>query len=907
VRFERGVGWFKGLVVALCCAGALVLPAAAKAGPTLVSLTFDDGTADQYQVGSMLAQDGVRGTFYINTNNVGASSFMTWAQLSALAGGGNEITGHTLDHVDLTTVTSTEATRQVCDDRQALISHGYNPIDFAYPFGATNTAVRSIVTGCGYTSARRAWGLCPVGQVVPNCPDGAGGQYPYAIAVPPPNLLMIPTAGVRAWNTLAELQQSVTRVESSGGGWTTLLFHHVCDGCDPSGGYSVSPAILSAFIDWLSTRNATGTYVRTMSDVVTDRTPPTSSIACNGAACAAWYTGPVSVSLSASDTGTAVTAIRYTTDGSTPTTASALYSGPFSVSSTATVKFRAWDMAGNVEAAKSQLIQVDPSAPTSSIACGGAACSSGWYTSPISVSLSATDTGSGVAAIRYTTDGSTPTTASPLYSGPFSVSSTTTVKYRAWDVAGNAEATKSQVIQVDSSSPDSSIGCNGSSCSGWYTSAVSVSLSATDTGSGVAAIRYTTDGTDPTAASPLYSGPVSVSSTTTVKYRAWDVAGNVEATNSQLIQLDSADPTSSIACNGSACSSGTYTSAVSVSLSATDGGGSGVAAIRYTTDGSDPTTSSPLYSGPFSVSSTTTVKYRAWDVAGNVEATNSQLIQVDTTPADTTPPTSSIACGGAACSSGWYTSAVSVSLSATDGGGSGVAAIRYTTDGSDPTTSSPLYSGPFSVSSTTTVKYRAWDVAGNAEATKSQLIRVDSTAPTSSISCNGSACTSNWYSPPVNASLLATDLGSGVAAIRYTTDGTDPTSASPLYTGSLSVAVTTTIKFRAWDVAGNVEAVRTQLIRVDTFPPTVAITSPANGTTVTGTIKIVAAPTDAETGVASVRFNVDGVLLGTVTSSPWQIPWNTKKSTSGQHVLTAVATDRAGNTKTSAPITVTVR
>jgi peptidoglycan/xylan/chitin deacetylase (PgdA/CDA1 family) len=817
VRFEGSVGWLKRLVVALCFAGALLLPAAAKAGPTLVSLTFDDGTADQNQVGSMLAQDGVRGTFYINSNNVGASSFMTWGQLSALAAGGNEITGHTLDHVDLTTVSSTEATRQVCDDRQALISHGFNPINFAYPFGATNTTVRSIVSGCGYTSARRAWGLCPLGQVFPNCPDGAGGQYPYAIAVPPPNLLMIPTVGVRAWNTLAELQQSVTRVESSGGGWMTLLFHHVCDGCDPSGGYSVSPAILSAFIDWLSTRSATGTYARTMNDVVSDRTPPTSSIACNGAACAAWYTGPVSVSLSAIDTGTAVTAIRYTTDGSTPTTASPLYSGPISVSSTTTIKYRAWDMAGNVEATKSQLIQVDQSAPTSSIACGGVACSSGWYTSPVSVSLSATDTGSGVAAIRYTTDGSTPTTASPLYSGPFSVSSTTTVKYRAWDVAGNVEPTKSQLIQVDSGAPSSSIACNGSACSGAiYTAAVSVSLIATDTGSGVAA-------------------------------------------------------------------------------------------IRYTTDGSDPTGSSLLYSGPFSISSTTTVKYRAWDVAGNVEPTNSQLIQVDTTPQDTTPPTTSIACGGAACSSGWYTSAVSVSLSATDGGGSGVAAIRYTTDGSDPTSSSPLYSGPFSVSSTTTVKYRAWDVAGNAEATKSQLIRVDSTAPTSSISCNGSACTSSWYSPSVTASLLATDLGSGVAAIRYTTDGTDPTSASSLYTGSLSVAVTTTIKFRAWDVAGNMETVRTQLIRVDTLPPTVAITSPANGATVTGNIKIVATPADPETGVASVRFNIDGVLLGTVTGSPWQLNWNTKKSTAGQHVLTAVATDRAGNTKTSAPITVTVR
>jgi hypothetical protein len=368
----------------------------------------------------------------------------------------------------------------------------------------------------------------------------------------------------------------------------------------------------------------------------------------------------------------------------------------------------------------------------------------------------------------------------------------------------------------DRAAPTSSIACNGSSCSGWHNQPVSVSLSATDTGTAVSAIRYTTDGSIPTTSSPLYTSPFSVSSTTTVTYRAWDMAGNVEASKSELIQVDATPPVSSIACNDAVCSSSTYTAPVSVSLSATDSGGSGTAEIHYETNGSEPTILSPRYFVPFTVSATTTVKYRAWDSAGNVEATKSQLIQVETAPTDTTPPTSSIACNSATCSSGWYAAPVSVSLSATDPGGA-VADIRYTTNGSDPTTSSTLYAGPFTVSTTTTVKYRAWDTAGNVEATKSQLIQVD------------------------------------------------------------------------------------------TVPPTVSITSPANGATVTGNIKIVAAATDALAGVASVKFYVDGVLVGTTTSSPWQLPWNTRKVSRAQHVLTAVASDRAGNSTTSAAVTVTVR
>ena len=66
--------------------------------------------------------------------------------------------------------------------------------------------------------------------------------------------------------------------------------------------------------------------------------------------------------------------------------------------------------------------------------------------------------------------------------------------------------------------------------------------------------------------------------------------------------------------------------------------------IYYTTDGTDPTSSNgTLYLSAFVVSATTTVKYRAYDNAGNAEAVNSQLITIDTSPTDTTPPTSTIA------------------------------------------------------------------------------------------------------------------------------------------------------------------------------------------------------------------------------------------------------------------------
>lgn len=85
--------------------------------------------------------------------------------------------------------------------------------------------------------------------------------------------------------------------------------------------------------------------------------------------------------------------------------------------------------------------------------------------------------------------------------------------------------------------------------------------------------------------------------------------------------------------------------------------------------------------------------------------------------------------------------------------------------------------------------------------------------------------------------------------------------------------------------------------------PTVAITAPTG--TVDGLEVIYADPED-DVGIASVEFRVDGVALATLTGGPWQVVWDTTLVADGAHVLTALATDTAGNVALSAPVTVTV-
>jgi chitinase len=91
----------------------------------------------------------------------------------------------------------------------------------------------------------------------------------------------------------------------------------------------------------------------------------------------------------------------------------------------------------------------------------------------------------------------------------------------------------------------------------------------------------------------------------------------------------------------------------------------------------------------------------------------------------------------------------------------------------------------------------------------------------------------------------------------------------------------------------------------DTTPPSVALTAPASGATVSGTIPLSADATD-NVGVAGVRFTVDGTTVGSEdTSSPYSVSWNTTQVADGSHTISAIARDAAGN-QTTASRTVTV-
>jgi hypothetical protein len=193
-------------------------------------------------------------------------------------------------------------------------------------------------------------------------------------------------------------------------------------------------------------------------------------------------------------------------------------------------------------------------------------------------------------------------------------------------------------------------------------------------------------------------------------------------------------PTTSIKCNDAACGSDTYTRPVNVTLHAQDPQGASTT-TWYTTDGSDPVTSTTrsTYTGAFELKKTSTVKYYSTDSLGATESTRSQTVTVEIAPPPPPPgpPTTTITCNGAACTFGWYR-AVKVQLEAT---GTGTTTTYYTTDGSDPVTSATrsTYAGAFTLKRTSTVRYYSTDAGGASATQQAQHIRVDGVRPTAKI------------------------------------------------------------------------------------------------------------------------------------------------------------------------------
>jgi hypothetical protein len=376
------------------------------------------------------------------------------------------------------------------------------------------------------------------------------------------------------------------------------------------------------------------------------------------------YNNSQTVTISSATSGAT---IRYTTDGTTPTsTTGTVYSAAIAVSSTTTLRAIAYKSGYTDSAVASATYTLVAATPTFSVAAGT-------YTASQTVTLSSTTSG---AAIRYTTDGTTPTsTTGAVYSAAITVSATTTLKAIAYATSytDSAVASATYTIAPYAATPTFSV------AAGTYTASQTVTLSTTTSG---AAIRYTTDGTTPTSTTgTVYSSAITISATTTLKAIAYKAGytDSTVATATYTIAPAVAAPTFSVA-------TGTYNNVQTVTISSTTSG----ATIRYTTNGTAPTSTNGtvLHLGYIVIDATSTLKAIAYKTGyTDSSVTSATYSFVAATP--TFPGNTYVSCRDT------YNT-VNISTETTG------ANIRYTTDGSTPSsTNGNYYSEPFALYRTT--------------------------------------------------------------------------------------------------------------------------------------------------------------------------------------------------------------
>ncbi|MGV9729083.1 OmpL47-type beta-barrel domain-containing protein [Streptomyces albogriseolus] len=269
----------------------------------------------------------------------------------------------------------------------------------------------------------------------------------------------------------------------------------------------------------------------------------------------------------------------------------------------------------------------DTTAPEVTAKVTGTQNDAGAYVGAATVALEATDEGSGVDHVEYVLDDEE---VWQPYTAPVVVAQvgTHSVRYRALDRAGNVSEEKSAGFTVvapptdDTTPPETSATVDGEkNADGHYIDMATVTVTASDTGSGVNTIEYAL-GAD--GAWQPYAGPVMVheAGTHTVRYRATDKAGNVAAEKSVAFTVvaappqDTTPPATGVTVQGTKNSDGAYVGRATVTVSADDRhGGSGVARVEYSLDAGPYL----AYTAPVVVdrAGRHTVAYRATDEAGN--------------------------------------------------------------------------------------------------------------------------------------------------------------------------------------------------------------------------------------------------------------------------------------------------
>lgn len=454
------------------------------------------------------------------------------------------------------------------------------------------------------------------------------------------------------------------------------------------------------------------------------------------------------VTLSVAPSGAA---IYYTTDGTTPTQSSTLYTQAIHLTQSATISARAYanTLAGSVSQA---VFTVNcgaggPVAPLSVSPAGGT------FTGSVDVTLATATPG---AAIFYSLDGSTPGPLTSTYTGPIHLTSSGWVRAIA-NKAGYTPSPGAEFFFTVLAGPVAPAPPVLSPNGGTFSVCPDVTLTAPTSG---AAIYYTLDGTAPTQASALYAQPIHLTQSTVITARAlasalWSTAAQASFTVNCTSSLPLTAPTVSPA-------GGTFTGSVDVALTAIPG-----AQIYYTLDGSTPGTNTTLYAAPIHLTSSGWIRSVA--VLNGVRSPGAEFYYV-IQPGPQPPATPVITPGG-----GTFSTCPAVSITdATPG-----AVLYYTLDGTAPTMSSAAYSAPFTLSTSALVRAKAFlsTTSSSAEAQAQftvNCLQQPPAAPT--VTPSGGTFTGS-----VDVTITAT----AGAVIYYTIDGSAPTLNARVYTGPI--------------------------------------------------------------------------------------------------------------------------
>lgn len=783
-----------GAMTGLLVVGAAVpfTLARAAAPPTYVSLEFDDALVSQYTLGwqQALAPHAAHATFFVPTlANGGSSSFLSDSQERALLGAGNDFGGKAFG---LSLVGNGSGQTEVCENRFYL--NGFEPVGFAYPNGAYDASAEAAVKACGYGTARTAGGLSVTGRTYA---ESIPPTDPYAIrAYAPPTV------------TLPNLESLVNGAAAHGGGWDQIVIRNVCSesldpanyrSCAASSGH-IELADLNAFLGWVAAAGQAGgapagVELRTVGALTTaiDTTTPSTTILCNGLACSTTpYTVPVKVTFPATDSYSGVASTRYTLDGTAPTPDSPAYavgSEAFSfvqyVDGPTTVMFRSWDRAGNAEPVQTVVVPAPPDTtpPTTALSVVDTTCPCTNARYETINYLTATDVGgAGLAHTYFTTDGSTPTTTSSVYTGPivFSTPGPYTVKYFSTDNDGNQEAFHTGAGYILP----------------WPTR---VTLSF-DNGT---ASQYTLgwqQALQPHHAVATFYVDTAKFSSVPGPYLSWAQVQSLAAAGNAIGgKSDSTNLTTDPNAAGQACADrrllqygitpagfaypgGAFNTAIENEVAAC---GWGNARTAGSLSPAGPTFAEDPFQGL--PSPTNWLASRAYAPSGQLTLANMQALV-----------TAAAGRGG-----GWVQ----------------IVAGKVCSQALEPPNYTSCRQSAGRIELADLNAFLDWmanvgklDGAplGAVLTTVSQAASAnDATAPVTTIACNGAPCTGH-YSGLVNLTLTATDTRSGVAATRYTIDGTTPTATSPSYLGPVTVPGGATVTYRSWDVAGNAEAPHTQ-------------------------------------------------------------------------------------------------